>query len=173
MVETRIIDAEHKSDIQIPNQPFRLFGRMIPTYKDGVWSYTVEETPDGEMCFPDEGYDYDVMTRNSTFIGAYDGNTCIGLAVMQEGFYKYMYLYDLKVSADYRRQGVAGQLLEQAEKVAFSKGYRGIYAIGQDNNLGACLFYVHSGFRIGGLDTEVYKGTSQEGKADILFYRDL
>lgn len=38
--------------------------------------------------------------------------------------------------------------------------------------IGACLFYLKNGFVIGGLDTNVYKGTSQEGKKDILFYCD-
>ena len=51
------------------------------------------------------------MSENCTFIGAYDGEcddesirgaaggadaeNCIGLAIMQEGFFKYMYLCDL------------------------------------------------------------------------------
>ncbi|HNX16683.1 MAG TPA: GNAT family N-acetyltransferase, partial [Bacilli bacterium] len=46
------------------------------------------------------------------------------------------------------------------------------YTIAQDNNLSACLFYLNNGFRIGGLDTEIYKGTPQEGKSDIFFYKD-
>ena len=62
---------------------------------------------------------------------------------------------------------------DKAKKIAAEKGYRGIYTQGQDNNLGACLFYTKYGFRIGGLDTEVYKGTSQDGKADIIFYYDF
>lgn len=41
------------------------------------------------------------------------------------------------------------------------------------NNLAACLFYIKCGFAIGGLDTNVYKGTKQEGKADIYFYLDM
>ena len=56
--------------------------------------------------------------------------------------------------------------------MASGKGYRGIYTQGQDNNLGACLFYLKCGFAIGGLDTRVYTGTSQEGKRDIIFYLD-
>ena len=48
----------------------------------------------------------------------------------------------------------------------------GLYTIGQDNNLNACLFYLSCGFQIGGFDNKVYKGTSQEGKSDILFYLD-
>ena len=43
MIETRIIDYEHKADINLPNQPFSLFGRMIPSYMNGTWSYTTED----------------------------------------------------------------------------------------------------------------------------------
>ena len=108
MIEIKLIDAEHKEDINIPNQPFVLFGRMIPSYVNGAWSYTVEKfTEQSEQCFPDEQYHYEAMNENSVFIGAYDQDACIGLAVVQSGFFKYMYLYDLKVHAAYRRQGVA------------------------------------------------------------------
>lgn len=173
MIEIRVIDQTCKQDITLKNEPFSLWGRMVPSFLDGKWDYTIERFDSegvSEMCFPDEDYDYDAMSENSVFIGAYDGETCIGLAIMQEGFFKYMYLYDLKVKRDYRRQGVSSMLMEKASEVAKERGYRGIYTIGQDNNLSACLFYLKAGFRIGGLDTEVYKGTNQEGKADIIFY---
>ena len=32
MIEIRKIDAAHKQDIRIPNQPFPLFGRLLPAY---------------------------------------------------------------------------------------------------------------------------------------------
>ena len=83
-----------------------------------------------------------------------------------------MYLYDLKISRAFRGTGAGRALLEKAAEVARGKGYRGIYTQGQDNNLGACLFYLKCGFAIGGLDTRVYTGTSQEGKRDIIFYLD-
>ncbi len=173
MIKIEIIGSDRKEDINIPNQPFSLFGRMVPSYQNGVWSYTVEKALDiTEECFPDENYDYQAMAENSVFIGAYDGGACIGLAIMQQAFFKYMYLYDLKVNAAYRKKGVARQLVARACEVALAQGYRGIYTQGQDNNLGACLFYVHAGFSIGGLDTQVYQGTKQEGKSDIIFYRD-
>ncbi len=173
MLEIRIIDEEHKTDINIPNQPFTLFGRMIPSYSEGTWSYSIEKFTDvTSMCFPDENYDYNAMIENSVFIGAYDNDICVGLAIMQSGFFKYMYLYDLKVNSEYRGKGIAKRLLDKANEVALSKNYNGIYTQGQDNNLGACLFYIKSGFYIGGFDTNVYKGTKQEGKSDIIFYRD-
>lgn len=117
MINLRIIDHEHKADINIKNEPFKLFGRMLPSYINEKWSFEIERFPEAEiteMCFPDENYDYD--------------------------------------------------------ELALDCGYRGLYTQGQDNNLAACLFYIKNGFVIGGLDTEIYTGTSQEGKKDILFY---
>ena len=173
MIEIRVIDSAHKADVRLPNQPFPLFGRMIPSYIHQEWSYTVEKLPHvTEMRFPDEPYDYDAMSEDTVFIGAYDGEACVGLAVMQSGFFKYMYLYDLKVNREYRGKGVARQLMEKARQVALDAGYQGVYTQGQDNNLAACRFYLKMGFVIGGLDTQVYKGTPQEGKADIIFYWD-
>ena len=177
MIEIRKIDAAHKQDIRIPNQPFPLFGRLLPAYQDGRWSWQVQRfAPENvtEMCFPDENYDYDAMQAEGTvFLGAYDGERCIGLAVLQPGFFRYLYLYDLKVNTEYRTQHVGAQLIEAAKQLAAEQGYKGLYTQGQDNNLGACLFYLHTGFYIGGLDTNVYKGTSQEGKADVIFYLDI
>ena len=173
MMEIKLINEENKRDVNIPNEPFDLFGKMTPGYTNGHWDYTVERFEAvTQMCFPDENYDYDEMSENSVFIGAYENGACIGLAIMQQAVFKYMCLYDLKVNKAYRGCGAAKQLIDAAKKVAVEHGYRGIYTQGQDNNLGACLFYIKSGFHIGGLDTEVYKGTKQEGKADITFYLD-
>lgn len=173
MIEVKIIDEANKKDINIPNEPFCLFGRMIPSYVDKKWDYTIErfETV-SQMCFPDENYDFYELSKNSVLIGAYEQGRCIGLAILQQAMFKYMYLYDLKVNQAYRGCGVAKKLIEAARKAAVANGYRGIYTQGQDNNLAACLFYIKNGFRIGGFDTDMYKGTKQEGKADIIFYLD-
>lgn len=176
MITIKIIHRERKEDINIKNQPFKLFGRMIPSYANETWSYEVEQfagTEIMEMCFPDENYDYDRMSTNHIFIGAYDGDMCVGLAILRQAMMNYMYLYDLKVNADYRGKHIGGMLIEKSKEIALKHGYHGLYTQGQDNNLNACLFYLKNGFVIGGLDTHVYKGTSQENKKDILFYLDI
>ena len=175
MIDIRIIDAIHKNDINIPNEPFGLIGKMIPSYTNEQWDYSIsyfDEASITEMCFPNENYIYEDMKDNSIFIGAYDNDKCIGLAILQNAWFKYMYLYDLKVAKDYRKMGVATALIQKSKEVCVAHGYSGIYTQGQDNNLSACLFYIKTGFHIGGLDTNVYKGTKQEGKADIVFYLD-
>lgn len=65
------------------------------------------------MTFPDENYRYAEM-QDAVFLGAYDGVKCVGLAILEPGFFKYMYLSDLKVNSAYRGQGVGRRLMEAA-----------------------------------------------------------
>lgn len=170
MITTKIIDSQHKVDINILNEPFKLFGQILVSYNNGKWDYQLKKYSSEkvtEMRFPDENYDYDAM-KDSVFVGAYDGKKCIGLAILQPGFFKYMYLSDLKVNKKYRGQHIGQILITKAKEIAKEKGYAGLYTQGQDNNPGACLFYLHTGFYIGGIDTNVYRHTKQAGKA-ILF----
>lgn len=175
MITTKIIDSQHKVDINILNEPFKLFGQILVSYNNGKWDYQLKKYSSEkvtEMCFPDENYDYDAM-KESTFIGAYDGKNCIGLAILESGFFKYLYLSDLKVNKNYRGQHVGQKLIAKAKEIAKENDYAGLYTQGQDNNPGACLFYLHTGFYVGGLDTNVYRHTKQEGKADIIFYCEV
>ncbi len=170
----RFIGREDASDINIKNEPFKLFGRMLPSYQDGKWNYSIMENGKIEWdVFPDENYNFEIMKKEHVFVGAYDGSDCIGLAILKHQWNKYIYLYDLKVNSAYRGQHIATKMMDAACKYAGEHDYRGIWTIGQDNNLSACLFYVNNGFRIGGLDTDVYVGTKQEGKTDIYFYKDV
>lgn len=120
MFGIRQIDKMHQQDILLENEPFPLWGRMIPSYEKEKWSYSIVKfgrQDTGEMCFPNENYDFDSMSRNSTFIGAYDNGKCIGLAILRDGFLRYWYLYDLKVKQDYRRQGAASMLIEKQKNL--------------------------------------------------------
>ena len=172
-ISIRLITRENAGDINLKNEPFRLWGHLLPCYQEGQWSYTVSQDDSaGWDLFPDENYDYDQMEAEYLFLGAYDGPVCVGLAILQKQWHKYLYLYDLKVAAAYRRQHIASRLMDAACNEAVRLKYRGLWVVAQDNNLSACLLYLNSGFRIGGQDTEVYTGTKQAGKADIHFYRD-
>lgn len=169
----REIDEGASNDINIKNERFRLFGRMLPSYQNGEWRYTVSASAEESWDrFPDEHYSYERMAKDHAFFGAYDGSTCVGLAILRHEWNRYLYLHDLKVNGAYRGRHIATTLINEAFGYVRARGYRGLWTIAQDNNLGACLFYIRNGFRIGGLDTEVYNGTAQEGKADIYFYKD-
>lgn len=176
MITIKIIDDKNTEDINIPNHPFKLFGKLIPTYSNEKWGYAEERFPEksiSEMCFPEENYNYRELSKTGIFLGAYDEQKCVGLAILKQAMFKYMYLYDLKVNAEYRGKHIGKMLLKRAKEITVNQGYNGLYTQCQDNNLGACLFYLRNGFVIGGLDTKVYQGTLQENKKDIIFYCDV
>ncbi len=171
MIEIRRIDGSRGKDARLPNQPFTLWGRLVPALREGKWTYSVEKWErTREDCFPDENYD--PATDDAAFLGAYDGDTCVGLAVLRREMFRYLYLDDLKVDRAYRGQGVGALLIGACLEEARRLSLRGVYAICQDNNLSACLFYLRQGFEIGGFDNRSYRGTSQEDKANLFFYRD-
>ena len=173
MVEIRRITEENAADLNMKNEPFRMPGRFIPALQDGVWTYRTQAFETVEtMVFPDENYDFGEIDAKGIIFGAYEDGKCIGVAIYQDYWLKYMYLYDLKVSSDARGKGVGKLLIEAGMNAAKERGYKGLYTQAQDNNLNACMFYLKAGFRIGGFDNHVYTGTSQEGKADIIFYKD-
>lgn len=156
------------------NEPFPLFGRIIVRYDGTSWTYTTEEFPPSarsEMVFPEEEYDLDAA--DFFYTGAFDGDTCVGLAVWQRDMFRYLYLYDLKVTGAYRRHGVGKLLIDAGMEIARGQGLIGVCTIVQDNNLAAARFYLKSGFAIGGLNTRIYDGTSQADKHDIYLYKIL
>ena len=177
MISIKRINELTKYDINIPNEPFEIWGKMIPTYDGEKWDYTTKKYENQditEMVFPDENYDYDERKADTFFVGAYDEkDQCIGLAIYKKDWLKYLYLEDLKVYKSHRGLGIGKLLIGEGKRIADENDYIGIYTIGQDNNLSACLFYINAGFSIGGLNTHVYAGTSQANKSNIFFYLDI
>ena len=173
MMEIKQITHDNARDLNLPNEPFSMPGKFIPQLQDGVWSYRTESfaTPE-TMVFPDENYDFEAVSQKGIAFGAYEDGQCIGVAIYEDYWLKYMYLSDLKVSGAARGKGAGKALIRTGLEEAKKRGYRGLYTIAQDNNLNACLFYLRTGFAIGGFDNRVYGGTSQAHKADIIFYLD-
>ena len=171
MIEIKLI--EDPATIDLRPGPFAVVGRFIPSLSNGKWGYEVVRPVNEETAivkFPDDDY---TQYPEGTFIGAYDNGKLVGLALLLPRDFAYMYLADLEVDLDYRKQGVGSLLMQKASEVARKEGYSGIYTYAQDNNVAACLFYLHNGFRIGGFDNELYRHTPQEGKGDITFYWDF
>lgn len=172
MIEIRQITQENRQDLNLKNEPFEMPGRFVPALENGKWSYRTEIFRQKQtMCFPDENYDFEKISANGVIFGAYEDGSCIAVAIYQDHWLKYLYLYDLKVNAAARGKGVGKLLVEAGMQAAQDRGYRGVYTVAQDNNLDACMFYLAAGFEIGGFDNRVYRGTGQEGKADVMFYK--
>lgn len=173
-MDIRRITRENAEDLRLKNEPFAMPGRFVPSLRDGRWDYTsVRYETIETMVFPDECYDLEKIDREGCAFAAYENGVCVGLIILEDRFWKYMHVYDLKVSSAARGRGVGRALIRAAAEEAQCRDYRGLCLEAQDNNLNACLFYLSVGFAIGGFDNHLYTGTSQAGKADVIFYLDL
>lgn len=166
----RIKKTTNLQDINLKNEPFKIWGKMVPSLRNGKWDYQIEKFKESYIDrFPDENYEYDPQ---NIYIAAYDNDILIGLAILCQDMFKYLYLDDLKIASRYRGQGIGSRLISACLKEAKRLNMQGIFTIAQDNNLSACLFYLKNHFEIGGFNNYNYRGTSQENKADIYFYKD-
>ncbi len=175
MIKIKILNEIEKKNINIKNEAITLIGEIMPSLINLKWDYSIKYYSINEikeMVFPNETYDLTIL-NDSLFIGAYNNEELIGLLILKEGPFKYMYLDDIKVNRNYRNKGIGKMLIKKAIEVSKNKNYKGIYTIVQNNNVNAFLFYIKCNFYIGGVDTNIYKYTKQEDKFDIFMYLDL
>ncbi|WP_232970481.1 hypothetical protein [Salisediminibacterium selenitireducens] len=48
-MEIKVIDEANKEDIQLPNEAFPLFGKLVPTLVNGQWGYSEELFEDHDV----------------------------------------------------------------------------------------------------------------------------
>lgn len=174
MTRIRITEIQDPGDLKLKALPYTIKGRLEVRYVNGKWSTKVVTDKHSvvDEAKPVE-YDYEKYHQNYVILGAYnEDNKCVGFALLErESRTRYLYVKEVRTDEEYKNKGIGTKLLQNCFDKALSLGYRGIYAVTPDNNLDSCNFYLFNGFRVGGLDTEYYMGTVNEGKKDIIFYR--
>ncbi|MEW8988184.1 MAG: GNAT family N-acetyltransferase [Bacillus sp. (in: firmicutes)] len=143
-------------DIYETNDAFVVFGRLVPSLQNGVWSYEeylFEETK--EVRFPDDQLDWSryIDSEERALFLAYKNNHCVGQIRIMKDWSRFCYIENIAVKKEFRRNGIAGQLLNQAETWAKHRNLIGFSLEAQDDNLGACRYYIKQGFKLGGVDT--------------------
>lgn len=143
-------------DINKTNDSFKIYGRVVPSLQSGRWSYTEElydETR--EIRFPDDQLDWSqyINREDKALFLAYMNNTCIGQIRIIKDWNRFCYIENIATKKDYRGSGVGKLLLHKAEEWAKQRKLIGMSLEAQDDNLGACRFYVKQGFILGGADT--------------------
>ncbi len=168
------IDESNQIALRLPNEPFEMPGRLIVTRTETSWQYEEQLFSSASQdVFPDENYKLDAIDQAGFAVGAFDGETCVGLAIFEKQWNHYLYLSDLKVAGTHKRLGIASKLLGAAISIAKQQQLKGLSTVAQDNNLNANRFYLKYGFEIGGLNTKDYHFTNQHGKYDVYYYLDF
>lgn len=109
-----------------------------------------------------------------SFFGAFETERLTGLATW--GFEKWnqtVWLWDIRVAPDHRRNGIGSALLQSVLWEATRLNARGVMLETQNLNYGAILFYLNNGFKPVGLNTELYGFSGSPQEVALFFFRYL
>lgn len=162
------IDYQNLSDVNKPNEPFEIIGRIKPIFSDGIWTYTEELYEQTyTKVYPCDTFDYAAYVDNSdkTVFLAYSDTECIEQIVLKRDWTKYAFIEDICVAKSARGQGVGAGLIKKASEWAKNADLNGLVLETQDNNLLTCRFYAKCGFVIGAVNTMLYSSFDNEGFA--------
>jgi streptothricin acetyltransferase len=159
-IEDKIVISPLKDelieDINQTNDSFKVFGKLVPSFQSGKWSFEeklFDETKD--IRFPDDKLDWSqyINREDKALFLAYKNNQCIGQIRIVKDWNRFCYIENIATKKEYRGSGVGALLLKKAEEWAKQRKLIGMSLEAQDDNLGACRFYVKQGFILGGVDT--------------------
>ncbi|MBM7578223.1 GNAT family N-acetyltransferase [Jeotgalibacillus terrae] len=143
-------------DINQTNDDFKVFGKVIPSFQSGEWSFEEQLFDQTKVIrFPDDQLDWHqyINQEDKALFLVYKGQQCIGQIRVVKDWNRFCYIENIAVIKEFRKYGIGKLLLTKAEEWAKDRCLIGISLETQDDNLGACRFYVNQGFVLGGVDT--------------------
>lgn len=169
------LDATNLQDINKANQPFEIIGKLKPSFINDAWTYTEELYERSYLkSYPNDDCDYTVYIDNpdKAIFLAYSDGECVGQIVLRREWNLYAFVEDICVAQTARSQGVGTTLIQKATEWAKESGLKGLSLETQDNNLKACRFYAKCGFKIGAVNTMLYKNFEKpwSDEVAILWY---
>ncbi|WP_201715661.1 GNAT family N-acetyltransferase [Rossellomorea arthrocnemi] len=160
-------------DVNAANDPFTIFGRIEPSLDSGTWSYKEVLYPDAkEIQFPDDQLNWNdyIHNQNKALFLAYLKEECIGQVRITKELNRFGYIENIAVKKEFRKHGIGWLLLDKAEEWAKENFLIGLSLEMQDDNVGACRFYIRYGFKLGGVDNYRYYTNPNMDKA-LFWYK--
>lgn len=160
-------------DIHKTNDSFKVFGKVVPSFQSGKWAF--EEILFDEVKnirFPDDQLDWIeyIDSEDKALFLAYKDDDCIGQIRIIQDWNRFCYIENIATKEDFRGHGIGSLLLTKAEDWAKERNLIGISLEAQDDNLGACRFYVKQGFVLGGVDT-LKQSSNPQIDATLYWYK--
>ncbi|MYN03600.1 GNAT family N-acetyltransferase [Pseudoduganella sp. DS3] len=123
------------------------------SFTDGEFRLDVRSvTPFSKSYDADDSLDEDVEAY-----GAYMDGTLVGKIELTATWNGLASIEHIVVARSQRKSGVATGLINFAKEWAASKQLKGIRLETQTHNVPACRLYLRNGFKVGGMDSFVYR----------------
>lgn len=166
------MNQNNMKDYSKPNESFVVSGRIIPTFKNNVWKYTVEKLSEPYIKkYEDDEFDISYIEEKEKAVFLYYiENNCIGRIKIRSNWNGYALIEDIAVTNENRKNGVGTALLKEAMKWAKENNLCGLMLETQDINVSACRFYAKNQFVIGSVDTMLYSNLPTANEMAIFWY---
>ena len=169
---------ENKINLHCANQPFDVIGRLDIRFNNGEWE-TSEVLLENTYCKQYPNYnganasDYINLNDKQVYF-AFNGSECVGQILLSKSWNGYAHIEDISVSKAFRCKGVGTLLLSKACEWAKENGLSALSLECQDNNLYASRFLIKNGFKIGGVNAELYAmlGEPYSNETAVFWYND-
>lgn len=148
-------------------------GDVVISYTNNNFQYSIDKNilsedftfptskPNKIIEFNNNRYGF-VMTENDQYVGH---------AVIEHRFNNTLYIEDFDINPQCRGKKYAISLMNFLESHAKESKLSGLSLEVQNNNAVAFLFYIKTGFIIGGFDLMFYEKTRQKGQTAIYLYK--
>lgn len=168
------INDGNKKYHNIANEPFTMFGKLDVTFKDNRWHHDEVLYDDTmEKYYDDEVLDLEdyISSSDKTVFYAFEDDQVLGQIIIRKHWNGFCYIDDIGVRNLARKKGVGRKLLEAAEIWAKTREFKGFMLETQDVNLGACKFYIRTGFVLGGVDVMLYNNCKTKDEKALFWYK--
>jgi streptothricin acetyltransferase len=168
----REIDHYNLEDTNHCDGEFTIDARLVVSYLDGEFHYSIETIPPTQKRYPLDEVDFSTYIDNldKTIYYAYVDGQVAGQIRLSCHWNRYAYIEDIVVDRNYRRQGVGSELIHQAIRWAAGKRLAGVMLETQNNNVAGCRLYENCGFKIGGIDRCLYQGLDSSADEIALYW---
>jgi streptothricin acetyltransferase len=167
------LNATNAFHLPLRQEPIDVIGHLIPSFDGRRWIPQEEllDTP-ALATYPTESFDpmdYVDQPKQAGFL-AMLGDECVGTIRVSDRWQKNAFIDDLAINRAHRGKGIGTRLMDAAVAWGRDHGYWGMSLETQSWNLLAIRFYFKYGYRIGGIDTCVYKALPEPyAKATALY----
>ena len=172
VITLRKLDEQNIQDVNKCDAIFTVNSKLILEAENDVIRYTTVSIPAYQKHYAFDKIDYSTYLVNpsKTIFFAYVDGCLGGQIILRKNWNQYTYVEDIAIDIHFRRIGVGRALMNQAIVWAKAKQTSGIMLETQNNNVPACCFYEHCGFKLGGFDKFLYKGISKDTEEIALYW---
>ncbi len=165
------LNEENVRDVNQCDGIFTIDSRLVIYTENGELYYTIVSLTPFKKRYDLDDIDYTTYINNpdKTIFFAYVDNIIAGQIILRKNWNQFAHIEDIVVDAKFRKLGIGRILIEHAIEWAKKKNLPGIMLETQDNNVAACMFYEHCGFKLKGFDKYLYR-SSKHNKYEIALF---